>query len=172
MKEKEKLLRANGHNPLLLWSLKNTDYELSQEQLDARQCLIEHEEVPPQYNIFMFNATAETSINIRPNRKWDFFIANNPNPTVITQSRGRYRNDIDTLYVEDKRAFESIPDSYLDRPVDRTELKELRAHLGMKKDKDWHEIRIDDMLREFSNHGYNVEYSKRNRRDSFIIRRE
>lgn len=35
-----------------------------------------------------------------------------------------------------------------------------------------HSASIDDMLREFSNHGYNVEYSKRNRKDAFIIRKQ
>ena len=78
----------------MLWSLANTDYPLSAEQLRARKFIIENEEVPPQYDIFLFNATAETSINLR--NPIDFFIANNPNETSITQSRGRYRVDITT----------------------------------------------------------------------------
>ncbi len=47
----------------------------------------------------MFNATAETSINIRSHM--DFFIAHNTDETTITQSRNRYRGDLDTSYIYD-----------------------------------------------------------------------
>lgn len=170
MKPVGKLLRERGHNPLMLWSLSNKDHPLSAEQLKARKYIIDNERIPDEYDIFLFNATAETSINL--DNPIDFFIAHNTSETSVIQSRGRYRNDIDTLYVEDVRGFAPIPESYLNRPVDRTELKELRALLRMKKDKDRHEIRIDDMLREFSNHGYNVEPGMRNRRQCFTIRKK
>jgi hypothetical protein len=136
--------------------------------LKARKYIIENERIPGEYDIFLFNATAETSINL--DNPIDFFIAHNTSETSVIQSRGRYRNDIDTLFVEDVRGFAPIPESYLNRPVDRTELKELRALLHMKKDKDRHEISIDEMLREFSNHGYNVEPGMRSRRQCFTIR--
>lgn len=163
-------LRQRGHNPLMLWSLSNKDHPLSAEQLKARKYIIDNETIPDEYDIFLFNATAETSINL--NTPIDFFIAHNPDETTITQSRGRYRVDIDTLYVQDTKAFEPIPESYLNRPVNRTELKELRAFLHMKKDNGKHEIKVDDMLREFSKHGYNVESGMRNRRQCFIIRKK
>ena len=171
MKEVGKILRERGHNPLMLWSLSNAEHPLSAEQLNARKYIIEKERIPDEYDIFLFNATAETSINL--DNPIDFFIAHNTSETSIIQSRGRYRNDIDTLYVEDVRSFASIPDSYLNRPLDRKELAVLRAHLGMKKDsKKRHEISIDDMLREFSNHGYNVEAGMRNRKQCFTIRKK
>lgn len=171
MKEVGKILRERGHNPLMLWSLSNAEHPLSAEQLKARKYIIEKERIPDEYDIFLFNATAETSINL--DNPIDFFIAHNTSETSVIQSRGRYRNDIDTLYVEDVRGFAPIPDSYLDRPLDRKELAVLRAHLGMKKDsKKRHEISIDDMLREFSNHGYNVEAGMRNRKQCFTIRKK
>ena len=170
MKPVGKLLRERGHNPLMLWSLSNKDHPLSAEQLKARKYIIDNERIPDEYDIFLFNATAETSINL--DNPIDFFIAHNTSETSVIQSRGRYRNDIDTLYVEDVRGFAPIPESFLNRPVNRTELKELRALLRMKKDKDRHEIKIDDMLREFSNHGYNVEPGMRNRRQCFTIRKK
>ena len=163
-------LRRRGHNPLMLWSLSNKEHPLSAEQLQARKYIIDNEAIPPEYDIFLFNATAETSINL--NTPIDFFIAHNTSDTSIIQSRGRYRVDIDTLYVEDLRSVKPIPESYLNRPVNRTELKELRAYLGMKKDKDWHEIGINDMVREFSNYGYNAEPCMWNRRKCFIIRKK
>lgn len=166
-----KELQARGHNPLMLWSLNYEKIPLSAEQLSARKYIIEHERVPEEYDIFLFNATAETSINL--DNEIDFFIANNTSETSIIQSRGRYRNDIDTLFVEDVRGFAPIPESYLNRPLNRTELKELRSLLRMKKDNEKrHEISIDDMLMEFSNHGYNVDSTMLNRRQAFIIRKE
>lgn len=164
-------LRERGHNPLMLWSLSNDEHPLSAEQLLARKYIIDKERIPDEYDIFLFNATAETSINL--NNEIDFFIAHNTSETSIIQSRGRYRNDIDTLYIEDVRGFAPIPESYLNRPLNRTELKELRTLLRMKKDSvKRHEIRIDDMLREFSNHGYNVDSTTLKRRQAFIIRKE
>ncbi len=163
-------LRERGFHPLMLWSLNYEDAPLSAEQLRARKYIIDNEAVPDEYDIFMFNATAETSINIYSHM--DFFIAHNTSATNIIQSRGRYRNNLETFYVEDVRGVTDIPESYLGKPLDRKELKEMRALLGIKKDKDRHEISIDDMLLEFSNHGYNVEYSKRNRKDCFVIQKQ
>ena len=158
MIEKEALLRARGHNPLLLWSLKNTDHKLSQEQLDARQYIIENEEVPPQYNIFMFNATAETSINIRPTRKWDFFIANNPNPTTITQSRGRYRGDLPILYVRDYDGEVVVPDDCLNRWMTIQQMEEMRDNrLKLKKDKHGNPPSVKRLKEMLNQNGYRVE---------------
>lgn len=161
-------LREQGHNPLMLWSLANTDYPLSAEQLRARKFIIENEAVPDEYDIFLFNATAETSINLR--NPIDFFIANNPNETSITQSRGRYRVDIDTLFIYDTQGSVIVPDAYLNRNLTRKELGELREQLHLKKDAKGHQISIDDMLDQFKDCGYNVDYQKVKRKDTFVIR--
>lgn len=64
------------------WSLANTDHPMTEEQLAARQHILEHEELPPQYDLFLFNGSCETSINIRGHI--DYFIAHTANPTSLT----------------------------------------------------------------------------------------
>lgn len=168
-------LRAHGYNPLMLWSLSNTDYPLSKEQLEAREFLITEERIPPEYDIFLFNATAETSINIRPDKEngfgWDFFIAHNTDETVITQSRGRYRGDLDVLYVYDKKGAVIVPDEYLNRNVSFHEMTELRDKLALKKDNDKkaHSLSVDEMIVLLNNNGYNCEISWVNRKKTYRI---
>ncbi len=167
------ILRVRGHNPLMLWS---TDYEknpLTKEQLEARQFLIEKERIPPEYDIFLFNATAETSINIRPseehNFKWDFFIANAPNETSTTQARGRYRGDLETLYLFDRNGAVRVPPEYLNRNLSVKEMGQLRDKLALKKDKKGHPLSIDDMVVLLHNCGYHCECFVFNRKKTYKI---
>lgn len=82
MKECAAIASAVGHKPICVWSLANTDHPMNEEQLAARQYILEHEELPPQYDLFIFNGSCETSINIRGHI--DFFIAHTTNPTSRT----------------------------------------------------------------------------------------
>ena len=152
------------------------DYEnnpLTKEQLEARQFLIENERIPPEYDIFLFNATAETSINIRPddkyNFKWDFFIANDPNEVSITQARGRYRGDLETLYLFDRNGAVKVPPEYLNRNLSVKEMGQLRDKLALKKDKKGHPLSIDDMVVLLHNCGYHCECFVFNRRKTYKI---
>lgn len=165
-------LRARGFNPLMLWSTSNEDHPLSKEQLDAREYLITNEAVPDEYDVFLFNATAETSINIKPDDgrpKWDFFIAHNIDNTVITQSRGRYRGNLETLYVYDPSGAIIVPIEFMDRNLNNNNMKELRDRLGLKKDKKGHALSIDAMVVLLNDNGYNCEVFWIDRRKTFRI---
>ena len=137
--------------------------------MDGRKFIIENEAIDDKYDVFLFNATAETSINLRSHM--DYFIAHNTNETSIAQSRGRYRGNLDTLYIYDPEGMIVVPDEYLDTGLTRTDMKDLREQLKLRKDKKGHDLSIDDMVRRLSDYGYNVEQSKKNRRDSFIIKK-
>ena len=179
MKAYGEILRERGFNPLLIWSDKNEKHILSAEQLWAREYIKNNEAVPDQYDMFLFNATAETSINIRSHI--DFFIAHNPGDVHITQSRGRYRLDIDTLYVWDKSSpyVVKVPEEFLDRVLYGNDLKELRSYLNLVKDDKGHDVSYDDMLRVISNCGYTCEQGtgkgttkNEKRRKYYILRKE
>ena len=166
------ILRARGFNPLMLWSL-DYDIPLDEKQLEAREFLIREERVPPEYDIFLFNATAETSINIRPNEehnfKWDFFIANDPNEVSITQARGRYRGDLETLYLFDRNGAVRVPPEYLNRNLSMKEMGELRDRLALKKDKKGHRLSINEMVNLLNKCGYHCKPFDLNRKKTFII---
>ncbi len=114
MKECAAIALAAGHNPICVWSTANKDHTMNEEQLAARDYILEHEEIPPSYDLFIFNGSCETSINIRG--KVDYFIAHTSSITHITQARGRYRGDLETLYVFDRNSEEPlvVPDEFLD----------------------------------------------------------
>lgn len=171
MKQFAEILRGRGFNPLMIWSL---DYKepMNAEQLAARAYIIENEAVPEEYDVFLFNATAETSINIRSHM--DFFIAHETGDTHITQSRGRYRGDLETLYVYDRNSSYAVvvPDEFLDRVLFREDLKELRARLDMVKNENGGDFSCDHMLRVFTDCGYICENCYVKRRKAYIIRRK
>lgn len=168
-----KILKARGFNPLMLWSTEYEKTPLTEKQLEARQFLIENERIPPEYDVFLFNATAETSINIRPDSDtgfgWDFFITTGTDDTRITQSRGRYRGDLQIMYVYDKAGAVIVPDDYLNRDLSNKEMGALRDKLGLKKDTKGHPLSIEDMVVLLNDSGYNCEINRGKRKKVFRI---
>lgn len=134
IKQYEKLARAKGFNPLCLWSPRNTDHIMTAEQEAARQYILKEEEVPDQYDLFIFNGSGETCINIRSHM--DFVIVNTTDETHITQARGRYRADLDKLYVLDREnAVIVVPDTFMNRWLFKEDKQALRERLAVKNDK-------------------------------------
>ena len=179
MKEFAETLRKRGFNPLMIWSDQNEDHPLTKEQVDARQYIIDNEAVPDEYDMFLFNATAETAINIRSHM--DFFIAHNPGDTHITQSRGRYRGDLDTLYVWDKKSpyVVVVPDEFLDRFLTYEDLDKLREQLPLVSVGHHKTVSHKQMLRVITGCGYACEEGtnfykegKLVRKKWFILRKE
>lgn len=166
------VFRERGFNPLMLWSTENKDYIMNAAQLAARQYIIENEAVPDEYDVFLFNATAETSINIRSHM--DFFIAHDTGETHITQSRGRYRGNLDTLYIYDRESGGGVvvPQEFIERDLFMDDLKLLRITLDIKKDKKGHVTSIDDMLELIDRCGYTCEKTTKNRRKCVIIHKD
>lgn len=130
----EAIARECGRNPICVWSLSNKEYPATEEQLRVRNYILDKEAVPDEYDLFIFNASCETAINIRSHA--DFFISHNTNITHIEQARGRYRSDIETLYVLDiENGIFSVPEEYLNRPLFKEDKNALRASIGIKNDK-------------------------------------
>lgn len=124
------LLRSLGRKPLALWSLTYETPAMDEEQIAARKYILEHEELPPQYDFFVFNASCETAINLRG--KIHFIIVHNNDTTHITQARGRYRGDLEALYLHDvDKCAVVVPPEYLNRRLYKQDFDELRAALGI-----------------------------------------
>lgn len=166
------VLRERGFNPLLIWSLEYKKTPMDAKQLAARQYIIEHEAVPEEYDVFLFNATAETSINIYSHM--DFFIAHNTAETHIVQSRGRYRGNLEMLYVYDYETGGAIvvPQEFLNRDLFKDDLKLLRSVLAIKKDGKGHDLSIDEMLKRIDDSGYTCEITLKKRRNCVIIHKD
>lgn len=134
MIEYEKIARDCGHNPICLWSLSYEKQPMSKEQIRVLNYLLTYEEVPPEYNLLIINASCETAINIRSTM--DYFIVHNSNQTHITQARGRYRGDLQTLYLLDKdNGIIMIPDEFIERKLFKEGKAELNKEIYIKNDK-------------------------------------
>ena len=170
MKNCAAIAEAAGHNPICVWSAANEDHPMTAEQLAARDYILKNEELPPQYDLFIFNASCETSINIRG--QVDYFIAHTTYPTHITQARGRYRGDLETLYVLDHDCAESItvPEEFLDVQLFKEDQRELRMRLSIK-DKKGHYLAYDKQWERLETSGYVIDTGREQNRRYVIIRK-
>ena len=131
MKHLEDLAREKGRNPISIWSMSNSEHPMSSQQEHVRQRILEDEAIPSEYDLFIFNASAETAINIRS--EIDFVVVNNSDATHIKQARGRVRHDIDILYVPQRLNVSiQLDEKYLNHPLIPQEKRAMRLSTGLK----------------------------------------
>jgi len=129
--EKMKELQvALGSRAIAIWSLGNTDHTMNEEQLRVRDYIIEHERVPDEYDYLIINKSAGTAITLQG--RIDFIVVNVEDPDVVEQVRGRYRDDLDTLYIKDKNALlqVKVPSEYLNIKLSKEQRSKLCSILG------------------------------------------
>lgn len=95
---------------------------MNEEQLRARQYILSNKELPPEYGAVIINASSETSINLYGHI--DTVIVHTQENEAQIQVRGRYRKDLDTLYILDYGAI-SFPPEFLERKLFEEDKKEL-----------------------------------------------
>ena len=82
--------------------------------------------------MLVINASSETGITI--NGKIDYIIVCSNSEDIITQVRGRYRGDLDTLYIYDtNEGTIDVPPRFMNTVLDVEGKKELALALGLKK---------------------------------------
>lgn len=116
MKELESSARKLGFNPISIWSINNSDHEMSEEQLAVRRSILESFKLPPQYNLLFINASSETSLKIKT--PIDYVIVHSYDEDTQIQVRGRVNNDLDKIYLpqQDLTAI-SVPQSFLEKEL-------------------------------------------------------
>jgi len=127
MKELQRIL---GPRAIAIWSPNYIEKPMTDEQKKARDYIIEHEEIPDQYDYLIINKSMGTAITLRG--KIDFMVVNGEEKDVVTQVRGRYRDDLDILYIKKADSIPEItvPPQYLGRKLDRKERDQLAALLS------------------------------------------
>lgn len=140
-----KVMSARGFRTAAVWSTSNKEHPLSKEQMEVRDYIIKNAEIPPNIDILFLNASGETSINIGNKEKTkypiDFMIVHNTQSDVQEQVRGRYRNDLDRLYLykplraDDMEKALVIPERYLNEKLTRKDIIKLIWLLGIRDDK-------------------------------------
>lgn len=118
---------------ICIWSASSKNHPMTREQLQARNHILQKQELPPQYDMVIINASSETSINIYG--KVDYIIIHRSDADTQTQVRGRYRETLQTLYVLKYDGPIRVPSEYLDRDLYTEDKNKLCALLNIHNNK-------------------------------------
>lgn len=118
-----------GFRAIAIWSTRS-DKQLSEEQYRARQYILDNEALPPEYDLVIINASSETSINIKG--KVDYIVVHTQEEEPQVQVRGRYRGDLEKLYLLDYGAEATVPDEFLGIKLFTEDKARLCETLGLR----------------------------------------
>lgn len=173
------LLQDRGFTVGAIWSTSNKNHPLSDGQQRLRKQVIEKREIPPDIDILFINASCETCINIGKAEKTeypiDFMIIHNSQLDVQTQARGRYRNDLDTLYLyepmeELSKQQINIPRNYLGVRLSRENICRLIYSLDIR-DKKRNLMKPAAFIKILEEVGYKVRKERSNKKRYTVITR-
>ncbi len=167
MKAIESDARELGLNPICIWSIRNTDHTMSEEQLNVRKHLLNNFEIPAEYHLLIINASSETSLKIKSHV--DYVIVHSGDRETQIQVRGRVNSDLSCLYLpsNDPTAL-TVPEDFLNRPLFTADKAELCEVLN-RNNASGRQYRWTTIHRMLIECGYCIsEGRKENRRFAFI----
>ena len=137
IKKCQKILDDKGFRTSAIWSINNPEYPLTSEQKRVRDYIIENSEIPPYIDVLFVNKSAETSISLGNDKKTanpiDYMIVHTSYKDAQIQVRGRYRNDLKTLYLHDDTIQDkiTIDEKWLNFPLNKAEKDQLCIELNL-----------------------------------------
>lgn len=139
MKRIENMCIDLGLHPICVWSRNNEKYPLNEEQIDFMDELLKTGKIKEPYNVFIFNKSSETGINIT-DENVDLCIVNSTNITEQIQSRGRFRKDLNLIIVKTKeRALPpmtiTLDEKYLNKWIIVNDIQEIIKELNLVNEK-------------------------------------
>lgn len=96
MKVISEMLKEEGFNPLMLWSINNKENIMSDKQLQAREEIIKTKRIPNEYDFLIINGAMREGWDLHDERV-GLVIVNSTSETDIVQVRGRVRMNIPKL---------------------------------------------------------------------------
>ncbi len=144
MIEFEQEAKQMGFSPVSIWSINNKDHPMNDEQLEARQSILESWTIPPQYDLLIINSSSETSLKIKS--KVDYVIVHSSNRDTQVQVRGRVNSDLKTLYLPVEGTSEIVvPSEYLGKRLFREDKQALIEALNLRNTNNrpygWHTVK-------------------------------
>lgn len=128
-------LTQNGIKAASIWSIRNTEYPMTEEQQELRQYVIRNRCMPSDVDVLFINKSCETSITI--NGHIDFMIIHSSEADVQIQARGRYRNDLNQLYLYNLYGSEQkikVPQEWIDKKLYKNDKSALCKYLDFKNE--------------------------------------
>jgi superfamily II DNA or RNA helicase len=156
---------AKGFKTICVWSENNKDHPMTDAQKEARDYIISKEELPPQYDMVIINASSETGINIYGNV--DYIVVHHTDPDTREQIRGRYRKDLDRLYLHDNNAIQ-VPKEYLDCELSTERREQLCYDIDIRDDKG-RTYKWNTVKKRLIAAGYSVVEARHNSQRFFVI---
>lgn len=130
MKQFLDLASNKGFRAIAIWSIRNKDHPMTKEQEDAREYILTNSALPPPYDLFIINASSETSINIFS--KVDYIVIHTQEKEAQTQVRGRFRGDLDKLFVLDYSASLIVPSEFMGKKLFKEDKDKLCSILNLR----------------------------------------
>lgn len=104
--------RNMGLRPISIWSVRNSEHPMSDEQLAARESILQDYAIPAAYNLLIINASSETSLKIKS--PVDYVIVACSDLDTQVQVRGRVNSDLKRLYLPATKDDPiELPDKFL-----------------------------------------------------------
>ena len=129
MKKLEELARNLGFHPISIWSIRNKDHAMNEQQLAVRKSILEDFIFSSEYNLLFINASSETSLKIKS--PVDYVIVHDNDYDTQVQVRGRVNSDLSKLYLPLIGTTDlTVPEEYLNKPLFTEEKAELCAILN------------------------------------------
>lgn len=138
---------------------------MSAEQIAARDYILSYEELPPQYDMVILNASSETGINIYG--QVDYIVVHNTKPDTRTQVRGRYRRDLETLYLLDYQSIQ-VPEEYMNRELSAEARRKLCQILAIRNE-NGRIVKWTTVRQMLAAAGYSVIESRKNSKRYYVI---
>lgn len=114
MERLETEARKLGFHPISIWSIRNKDHPMNEEQLAVRESILKEFTLPSEYNLLFINASSETSLKIKS--PMDYAIINSLDEDTQIQVRGRINNDLPLVYLPSQSGGVIelyVPDSFM-----------------------------------------------------------
>ncbi len=112
MKSVEQEARKMGLRPVSIWSIRNSEHPMTEEQLAARESILKDFTIPAAYNLLIINASSETSLKIKS--LVDYVIVSSSDEDTQVQVRGRVNSDLKRLYLPATKDDPiELPDKFL-----------------------------------------------------------
>lgn len=128
-------LETRGIPAVGIWSVRSNQ-RMSDKQWETVDSLVNNDAIPNDVQVLVLNAAYQTGLNIDPRKSHlDYVIVHSANKDTQTQARGRYRGDIDTVYLktnddehEEINSDDVLP--FLDRELTKADKDRLCETIG------------------------------------------
>lgn len=167
MIEYQKAAEEKGFRVICIWSEHHKNPSMTKEQIEAKEYILSKEQLPPQYDMVIINASSETGINIYG--KVDYMVVHSQEKETQIQIRGRYRQDLDRLYLLDYNAESiQVPDEYLDEKLFTEDKNALCEAIGIR-DSNGRVYKWNTVKARLLSAGYSIVEGRENSRRYHII---